>query len=269
MTEKIKIITLCDLLFIFILGVSGSVENALISNTVYYFAFLIPIALALGYIIQNNNSIDLKSVLSDFKITKEGAMLSLPIIIPEIFIVLIISVGTNALMNLLGQTNTATFNETFGYAVVIHALIPAVLEELLFRFIPVKILAGKEKSAVILSSLMFAFAHVNLFQIPHAFVAGLIFASVYIVTGSIIPTIVMHFLNNTVSLMTIYGIGRSWLMPICISLLIISALIIILRRKVYIKSFKSIIQSKYIAIGYPPLLFAILSLILSISVFFV
>lgn len=272
MTEKIKIITIIDLLFLFILGAAGSLENKVLSDIFYYLAFLIPIGMGLCYIFKKREPVHSAAPISpnDFTLKKDEAILALPLIMPEIFAVLLISVATSTLMNLLGQNNTTSFNEPFGYAVLIHALIPAVLEELLFRFIPIKLIGkGEEKTAIILSSLMFAFAHVSLFQIPYAFVAGIIFASVYIATGSILPTVFMHFLNNLVSLMTIYGIGSSWLIPLCLVLLIISVLIIIIRRKVYLNALKTLTDSNNIKIGYPPILFAALSLVLSISVFFV
>ena len=272
MIQKIKFITVIDFLFLLILGFAGAVKNELLSDTVYYLAFLIPIALGVSYIFTggaklSDNSL-VKANLDDFKINKNNIAFSLPLIAPEIAIVALISVGTAALMRLLGYENTAAYNETFIFAVLLHALIPAVLEELLFRFIPVKLLKDNAKSAIIISSIMFAFAHANIFQISYAFAAGIIFASVYISTGSIIPCVAMHFMNNLFSLMSIYGVPDVWLWVPLGVLLAISVTVIVLRRKEYLKAFNNIKCSDKIEIGYPPIFFALLSLALAISALF-
>lgn len=273
MTQKIKLITIIDLLFLMILGAAGSVENDILSDLVYYLAFLIPIALGISHIFgdfgKQSNSMSRKAKLDDFKLTREGAILSLPLIFPEILAVLLISVATSELMALLGQENTASFTEPFIYAVFIHALIPAILEELLFRFVPIKILKGEEKTAVILSSVMFAFAHANLFQIPYAFIAGLIFAFVYVATGSIFPSVIMHFMNNLVSLTSIYGFGGRWLVPTLATFSLISIIIILIRRRAYAEKIKALFKGNEIYISYLPLLFVAVSLTLAISTVFV
>lgn len=273
MAQKIKLITIIDLLFLLILGMSGSVKNELASDLVYYLAFLIPTALGVSYIFEGfgkqNSSMQKKVELDDFKLTRDGAILSLPLIFPEIFAVLLISAATSALMALFGQENTATFTEPFIYAIFIHALIPAILEELLFRFVPIKMLKGEEKTAIILSSVMFAFAHANIFQIPYAFIAGLIFAFVYVATGSILPSVIMHFMNNLVSLTSIYGFGGGWLVPVLAALSLISIIIILIRRKAYTEKIKILYRGNKIYISYLPIIFVAVSLVLAISTLFV
>ncbi len=269
MAQKIKLITIIDLLFLLILSASGSVKNEFVSDLVYYLAFLIPTALGVSHIFEGfgkqNSSMPKKVELNDFKLTRDGAILSLPLIFPEILAVLSISVATSALMAIWGQENTASFTEPFIYAVFIHALIPAILEELLFRFVPIKMLNGEEKTGIILSSLMFAFAHANIFQIPYAFTAGLIFAFVYVATGSIFPSVIMHFMNNLVSLTSIYGFGDGWLVPVLAVLSLISVFFIMMRRKAYAEVFKVLRKGNKIYISYLPLLFIGVSLILAVS----
>ncbi len=272
MTQKIKFITIINFLFLFILGFAGAIENEILSNTVYYLAFLIPIALGLSYILGEGTKLSgialRKSTLDDFKINKKDIAFSLPLIIPEMAVVASISVGTTALMRFFGQENNASYNESFVFAVLLHALIPSVLEELLFRFIPVKLLKDNAKSAIIISSIMFAFAHANIFQIPYAFAAGIIFASIYICTGSIFPSVIMHFMNNLFSLMSIYGIPYMWIWTPFAVLLVISVTVIIIRRKEYLRAIKFLTSGEKAEIGFPPILFILLSLVLSISVFF-
>ena len=255
-----------------LLGFCATIQNETVSNIVYYLAFFIPIFLGIGYIFGNKTNTTTgnlsKAPLNDFKLKKDDVLFTLPIITPEILIVLVISALTGALMKLIGQENIASFEEPFIVALFTHALIPAVLEELLFRFIPIKLLSGEEKNAIIISSFMFAFAHASLFQIPYAFVAGLIFASVYIYTGNIFTSIAMHFMSNLFSLLTIYGFLGIWLWITFSALLVASLAVIFVRRKTYAEALKLLLSKEKITIYYPPIIFAILSLSLAISVFF-
>ena len=272
MTQKIKLIVAIDLLFIFILGISGSMKNSALSNTVYYLAFLIPSFIGYVFITKSLSPVgtirDHFATIRDFGLNKKGATFALPLIAPEIAIVASVSVITSALMSLMGKTNVQSFDDPFIYAVFIHALLPAMLEELLFRYVPIKLLSENKKCAVILSSLMFAFAHVNVFQIPHAFIAGLIFAFVYISTESIIPTVAMHFFNNLVSLITIYYPNEYWLFVSFAIILIISLVFLFIKRDVYKKAVKAIISSDKPAIGYTPLILVLISLLLAIPALF-
>ena len=274
MTQKIKIITLADLIFILLLGISGSASGAVASEVLYYLAFIIPISIGMIYIAKGSSqegeksSDTAKRVLGDFTITTDELLLSLPVTFIGIGITLLISMATSSVMELFGKENAVSFDEPFVIAVLIHALVPAVFEELLFRFIPVNLLRHKAKSAILLSSVFFAFAHANLFQIPYAFAAGLIFALLYTVTESIIPCILMHFLNNTFSLASIYGYTTP---PVWISFAALEALsvcaVIILRNR-YARELKKIDWSEKVEFGYPPIIFIILSLILAVSSLF-
>ena len=86
-------------------------------------------------------------------------------------------------------------------ALINHALLPAILEEALFRYLPMRMIAPHSpRCAIIISSLFFALVHGNLFQIPYAFIGGIIFMSLNLATGSIIPSLVIHFVNNAMSI---------------------------------------------------------------------
>ena len=70
-------------------------------------------------------------------------------------------------------------------------------EELIFR----RYLIGKtarygEKNAIIFSALMFGLFHMNLFQFFYAFALGLIFGYVYVRSGKLIYTVIMHVFIN-------------------------------------------------------------------------
>jgi membrane protease YdiL (CAAX protease family) len=90
--------------------------------------------------------------------------------------------------------------------VLTHALLPAVLEEGLFRFVPLKVLSPiSRKIAVLLSAALFAIVHGSVYKIPYAFAAGVIFAMLDIYFASLLPSLLIHFLNNLLSLTVSYG----------------------------------------------------------------
>lgn len=77
------------------------------------------------------------------------------------------------------------------------AIIPAVVEELLFR----KTLCDSLKvygrgTAIVVSATLFALMHANAEQIIYTFVAGLAMAWIYVETENLAFPILLHFINN-------------------------------------------------------------------------
>lgn len=90
-------------------------------------------------------------------------------------------------------------------AMIVIAVIPAVMEEALFRGV---ILNSVEKSAgsirtIFIVGFCFSLFHASPEQTVYQFLAGCAFAFLAIRSGSILPSVVMHFLNN--ALLVIFG----------------------------------------------------------------
>ena len=84
-------------------------------------------------------------------------------------------------------------------------LMPAVAEELCFRGIVMQHLRRfGNRFAVVTAALCFGLMHCNLIQAPFAFVVGLALGYFVIQTGSLWTAILIHALNNTVSLVFTY-----------------------------------------------------------------
>ncbi len=83
-------------------------------------------------------------------------------------------------------------------ALFVIALLPAVAEEALFRGVVLKGLDDSLGSvaAVLLSGLLFSLYHGNPEHTIYQFLVGCIFGLVALRSGSIFPTMLMHFLNN-------------------------------------------------------------------------
>ena len=81
--------------------------------------------------------------------------------------------------------------------IISTALVPAFSEEFAFRGIVMGSLRKYgDAFAIITSAVMFGLMHGNIVQIPFAFILGLIFGYAACKTNSIVPAIIIHFINN-------------------------------------------------------------------------
>ena len=87
--------------------------------------------------------------------------------------------------------------------VLTTVIIAPIVEEVIFRKLMLDRLRGLgDLSAVLLSALAFALFHTNLYQFIYAFVLGMIFACVVLITGSIRDVVVLHMIINGTSVLT-------------------------------------------------------------------
>jgi len=88
----------------------------------------------------------------------------------------------------------------WGYLTI--GLLAPIAEEMVFRGAILKSLLNTRLSvstAVMLSALLFALIHFNPVQMPHAFLVGLLLGWMYQRTGSILPSVAFHWVNNSVA----------------------------------------------------------------------
>lgn len=85
--------------------------------------------------------------------------------------------------------------------IVCISVLGPVLEEMLFRGAITKVLLQKYSpvKAIILSALIFGIFHINPAQVVGAVLSGILFAWLYYKTRSLIPGILIHVLNNSLS----------------------------------------------------------------------
>ena len=200
MKRAISRVVFTDLVFLLMLTLCGTVENKVISDILYYAAFLIPTGLGLALISRARAEMredDKPDAEISFGL-RSGELLRLaPLLLPSVTLIFLLSYLTSLGLGAMGFVQDTSIEEPFLLAIVIHALLPALLEEGLFRYIPMKLLLPYSKKwTVILSALFFALIHTNLFQLPYAFAAGVIFLLLDISFGSIIPSVILHFINN-------------------------------------------------------------------------
>jgi len=106
--------------------------------------------------------------------------------------------------------------EPLGYMAI--GIFAPMVEEIVFRGAILRILLGLFSRswhwvAIIFSALIFGAIHLNLAQGLHAFVIGLLLGWMYYRTSSVVPGILLHWINNTVAylmfhLMPQFGDGK-------------------------------------------------------------
>ncbi len=100
---------------------------------------------------------------------------------------------------------------SFLLQVVTVAIIPAICEETAHRGL---LLNGFKsmgiKNAMIVSSLLFGLMHLNINQFFYATVLGFLIALSVVLSKSIIPAIIIHFMNNFISTYITFSLVNDW-----------------------------------------------------------
>lgn len=194
MERKINYLSICYTLFLILLFLSGSISG-FFSEVLYFLAFLAPLAVGLLLTKEEHEG---EKYLS---LSKKDIKFTLPLVFPTVTVIMLISLLTSFIINkLTGAENSVDVGNSLIPALISQALLPAILEEALFRYLPLRLLGGhSRRGTVLLSAAFFALVHHNLFTIPYAFIAGVIFMAVDIACDSVIPSFILHFINNAIS----------------------------------------------------------------------
>lgn len=129
-------------------------------------------------------------------------MFVLPVVFISTFIMNYLTTLVEKILGLefkSGLEDIASEPTVLGSAVIIVtlAVIPAIVEELCIRGIVMQPLRRfGDGFAIAVSAAIFSLLHGNFRQIPYTFAAGIIFGYVCIATGSIWPSVILHFINN-------------------------------------------------------------------------
>lgn len=97
--------------------------------------------------------------------------------------------------------NTFDLLQSGWLGILCISVLGPILEEMLFRGAITKVLLRKYNpvKAIILSALIFGIFHINPAQVVGATLSGILFAWLYYKTGSLVPGILIHILNNGLS----------------------------------------------------------------------
>jgi membrane protease YdiL (CAAX protease family) len=110
--------------------------------------------------------------------------------------------GVNPIIDLFGEMSVGT-------QILAVVILAPIFEELLFRkFLLDRVANYGEAVAVILSGVMFGLYHGNLSQFVYATTLGCFFAFVYLKTGKIIYTILLHIILNGMATFIMGGLFK-------------------------------------------------------------
>ena len=249
MKEPVKLLTFVYIAFIILLAASGSV-GAVFSEILYFAAFLLPTLIAYKSSLEfkhRREEIAGVSEPPDRLLTLDKASIGhiLPIIAPVIALVIGMAYLTSLALGLFGFSSDPVPDTSLLEMLVFSALVPALLEEMLFRYLPMKlILPYSPRWCIILSAAYFALSHNDFFKMPYAFLAGIIFMGIDVMTGSVWPSIIMHFANNVASIiwMRYCTSNRAiWIYILILTTLVVISLVFIIKNR---KKYKSLIKEK-------------------------
>lgn len=228
MERKINALSMLYLVFLTLLLASGAFSGAL-GYIVYFLAFLIPFIACLVYMRKEE-----KSSLGHLGFYKNTLRHTLVLTAPTVALIMAVSAITSMLVFAVsGKTNEVDVGSSLLLALLSHALVPAVVEEGLFRYLPMRLLSDHSKRVTVLvSAFFFALIHHSVFSLFYAFLAGIIFMSVDLALDSIWPSVIIHFVNNAVSVLLMFGLGAV-VYPCLFGLCALSVLVIILNRSEY------------------------------------
>ena len=143
----------------------------------------------------------------------------------KVITLVMLGMGVCALSNFASSSITSVFEQIFGissesssdgYGTGIQAfllmllcvgILPAILEEFALRGVVMGLLRKKfgDGAAIVISALLFGLLHGNLQQIPFAFGVGLILGYATIYSGSMVPAMIIHAMNNSISVVLTFA----------------------------------------------------------------
>ena len=123
--------------------------------------------------------------------------------------------GILGLFGYQSSTSTAEGNYSvanFFLSIFLVGVLPGFCEEVAHRGL---VLGGMRKNgairAMVLCGLLFGLMHFNISQFGYAFVVGIFFCFITLLTKSIYPAMIMHFVNNTISVCIEFAYGSTWM----------------------------------------------------------
>ena len=152
------------------------------------------------------------------KITFVSILVSILLGICVFIFITYISSLWSGILGLFGyQSSTSTAEGNYSVAnfflsIFLVGVLPGFCEEVAHRGL---VLGGMRKNgairAMVLCGLLFGLMHFNISQFGYAFVVGIFFCFITLLTKSIYPAMIMHFVNNTISVCIEFAYESTWM----------------------------------------------------------
>lgn len=214
----IYFVSILLLTIIFILGAFGIIKNEYISTFAIQIMTMFAVPVLLYTLLISKNT---KKTFEDFgfkKISSKTLLITLILGIVLYLLNLFVSsffYGILDLFNYDTMSSPATIKLTKGFLIkefMLSAILPGFCEEILHRGLILHSgkKCGNTRYVLIISSILFGLVHLNIGQFFYAFILGLFIGYIALVTNSIFPAMIVHFMNNALSIYFSYGIYLNW-----------------------------------------------------------
>lgn len=177
-----------------------SVEYIGLLNEVLYPALLISdIIIVLPFIIKKK-----EPICRNISKGRAFYYICLGVVLNFVVSVIVEALPTENYDSLMSAVLTGNFFMVF----IVSGILAPIVEEIIFRYKIITILENKynSKVALIVSSLLFGLAHMNLVQSTYAFFLGVVLGSIYLRKDkNLLPCIIVHIAINAGSVLYEYG----------------------------------------------------------------
>lgn len=202
---------------LFVLGYFGILENEFLSNFLIQCVVMFSIPILLYSLLVSKNA---KQTFKDFGFKK----ISFSILICSILLGFVLYIVNSyvaqffhAVISILGYDNSINIHLSIGGDVskefLLTAILPGICEEVAHRGL---LLNGSHKQGytrfgLIFSSLLFGLLHLNIQQFFYATILGVFMGITVLVSDSIFPSMIIHFMNNALSVY--FSLGYTYNLP--------------------------------------------------------
>lgn len=214
----IYFVALLSVATVFVLGYLGFLKNDILSSFLIQIVVMFAIPLLMYTLLTKK---PFKQTFLDCGFKKiTSKMLGITIILGFVlyFINSFVADAFYGIISMFGyESISAKSTTSFSYAMllkdlVLSCVLPGICEEFLHRGI---LLNASKKYAntrycLIVSSILFGLTHLNIRQFFYASILGFLIGLVTLASDSIIPAIIIHFMNNFLSNYFFYGKQLNW-----------------------------------------------------------
>jgi len=209
-------ITLVAIVFLF--GYLGFLKNDILTSFLIQVVVMFAIPMLMYSLLTKKN---IKETISDCglkKISSKMVLISITLGFVLYFINSFVADAFYGIIRLFGYeslSSGSTITLNYGTLLkefILSCILPGFCEEFLHRGIMLH--ANKKHSnskfCLIVSSILFGLMHLNIRQFFYATILGLLMGYITLVADSIVPSIIIHFMNNALSNYFYYGQYLEW-----------------------------------------------------------
>ena len=214
----IYFISILSVAVIFAMGYFGLIRNEFVSTFAIQIMTMFAVPVLLYTLLVSKSG---KKTFKDFGFRK----ISIKVIFISIFLGFIlyilnlfVSSFFYGILDSFGYdtlSGTSNVKLTYGFLLkefALSALLPGFCEEVLHRGLMLNAgkKSGNSRFCLIISSLLFGLIHLNIGQFFYASILGLFIGYLSLVTNSIYPSMIVHFMNNGLSIYFSYAKHLKW-----------------------------------------------------------